>query len=133
MRGCSTLMGTARCLPRNSPAVVHYDPAYGYEIAHIVQDGLRRMYGEGQSGDSSNLIYYLTVYNEPIVQPVEPDNVDVEGILKGMYKLSAAQTEAGSTRRRAPSCSPPASVCRGRSRHSSCSPTTGASRPTCGP
>ena len=80
-------------LASTNPAVVHYDPAYGYEIAHIVQDGLRRMYGEGQSGDAANLIYYLTVYNEPIVQPKEPDNVDVEGILKGMYRLSSASTE----------------------------------------
>ncbi len=85
--------GHSPLLASSNPAVVHYDPAYGYEIAHIVQDGLRRMYGEGQSGDAANLIYYLTVYNEPIVQPVEPDNVDVEGILKGMYKLSTAQTE----------------------------------------
>ncbi|WP_353511418.1 pyruvate dehydrogenase (acetyl-transferring), homodimeric type, partial [Intrasporangium sp.] len=85
--------GHSPLLASSNPAVVHYDPAYGYEIAHIVQDGLRRMYGEGQSGDAANLIYYLTVYNEPIVQPAEPENVDVEGILKGMYKLSAAHTE----------------------------------------
>jgi pyruvate dehydrogenase E1 component len=85
--------GHSPLLASTNPAVVHYDPAYGYEIAHIVQDGLRRMYGEGQSGDAANLIYYLTVYNEPIVQPAEPENVDVEGILKGMYKLSSANTE----------------------------------------
>jgi pyruvate dehydrogenase E1 component len=85
--------GHSPLLASTNPAVVHYDPAFGYEIAHIVQDGLRRMYGEGQSGDAANLIYYLTVYNEPIVQPKEPDNVDVEGILKGMYKLASANTE----------------------------------------
>ena len=60
-----------------------YDPAYGYELAHIVRDGLRRMYGE----NPENIMYYLTVYNEPYVQPAEPENVDVEGILKGMYLL----------------------------------------------
>ncbi len=85
--------GHSPLLASSNPAVVHYDPAYAYEIAHIVQDGLRRMYGEGMTPEESNLIYYLTVYNEPIVQPAEPENVDVEGLLKGMYKLKAADTE----------------------------------------
>jgi pyruvate dehydrogenase E1 component len=85
--------GHSPLLASTNPAVVHYDPAYGYEIAHIVQDGLRRMYGEGQEGDAANLIYYLTVYNEPIVQPAEPENVDVEGILKGMHLVAPANTE----------------------------------------
>ncbi|ADU48570.1 pyruvate dehydrogenase (acetyl-transferring), homodimeric type [Intrasporangium calvum] len=85
--------GHSPLLASTNPAVVHYDPAYGYEIAHIVQDGLRRMYGEGQSGDAANLIYYLTVYNEPIVQPQEPENLDVDGLLKGMYRLAPARTE----------------------------------------
>jgi len=85
--------GHSPLLASTNPAVVHYDPAYSYEIAHIMQDGLRRMYGEGQEGDAANLIYYLTVYNEPLVQPAEPEHVDVEGILKGMYKLSPAKTE----------------------------------------
>jgi pyruvate dehydrogenase E1 component len=45
-------------------------------------------------GDNpENVIYYLTVYNEPLVQPAEPENVDVEGILRGMYLLSPAKTE----------------------------------------
>jgi len=60
-----------------------YDPVYAYEISHIVEDGLRRMYGD----DPENVIYYITVYNEPMVQPPEPDNVDAEGILKGLYLL----------------------------------------------
>ncbi|EWT04203.1 pyruvate dehydrogenase, partial [Intrasporangium chromatireducens Q5-1] len=85
--------GQSPLLASSNPAVVHYDPAYGYEIAHIVEDGLRRMYGEGQEGDAANLIYYLTVYNEPILQPAEPENVDVEGILKGMHKIAPANTE----------------------------------------
>lgn len=85
--------GHSPLLAATNPAVVHYDPAYGYEIAHIMQDGLRRMYGEGSTPDEANVIYYLTVYNEPIVQPAEPENVDVEGILKGMYKLAEANTQ----------------------------------------
>jgi len=54
-----------------------------------VHDGLRRMYGD----DPENVIYYLTVYNEPLVQPREPENVDVEGIVRGMYLLAPAKTK----------------------------------------
>jgi pyruvate dehydrogenase E1 component len=57
-----------------------------YEISHIVQDGIRRMYGASQDHPhGEDIIYYLTVYNEPIVQPKEPENLDVEGLLKGIY------------------------------------------------
>src|SRR5690349_5849141 len=56
--------------------VVHYDAAYGYEIRHIVKDGIERMYGEGHDRDR-DVIYYLTVYNEPMQQPAEPEDVDV--------------------------------------------------------
>jgi len=73
------------------PHVVHFDPAYGYEIRHIVKDGLERMYGDGSDGRDPNVIYYLTVYNEPMPQPAEPENVDVEGIRKGIYLLSPAE------------------------------------------
>lgn len=76
--------GHSQLLASTNPAVVAYDPAYAYEIGHIVKDGLRRMYGE----DSENIFYYLTVYNEPYVQPAEPDDVDVDGILRGMYLVS---------------------------------------------
>ena len=109
--------GHSPLLAATNPAVVSYDPAYGYEIAHIVQDGLRRMYGD----NPENVIYYLTVYNEPIVQPAEPEDVDVEGILRGMYLLARGPTEGlASDAAGGRSCSPPASACRGRSRRSSC-------------
>jgi pyruvate dehydrogenase E1 component len=75
--------GHSQLLASTNPAIVSYDPAYAYEIGHIVKDGLRRMYGE----NSENVMYYLTVYNEPYLQPAEPDNVDVDGILKGLYLL----------------------------------------------
>ncbi|MEP6649702.1 MAG: pyruvate dehydrogenase (acetyl-transferring), homodimeric type, partial [Lapillicoccus sp.] len=81
--------GHSPLLASTNPAVVSYDPAYGYEIAHIVQDGLRRMYGD----NPENVVYYLTVYNEPLVQPKEPENVDAEGILRGMYLLAPANTD----------------------------------------
>jgi pyruvate dehydrogenase E1 component len=81
--------GHSPLLAGTMPHVVHYDPAYGYEIRHIVKDGLQRMYGD--DGRDPDVIYYLTVYNEPIVQPAEPEDVDVEGILKGIYQLSPAE------------------------------------------
>lgn len=76
--------GHSILLASTNPAVVSYDPAYGYELGHIIKDGLRRMYGE----DSENIYYYLTIYNEPYVQPAEPENVDIDGILRGMYLLN---------------------------------------------
>jgi pyruvate dehydrogenase E1 component len=73
--------GHSPLLASTNPAVVAYDPAFAYELGHIVKDGLRRMYGE----NSENIYYYLTVYNEPYVQPAEPENLDTEGLLKGIY------------------------------------------------
>ncbi|WP_030910309.1 pyruvate dehydrogenase (acetyl-transferring), homodimeric type [Streptomyces sp. NRRL F-5126] len=75
--------GHSHLLASTNPACVAYDPAYSFEIAHIVRDGLRRMYGE----ESENVFYYLTVYNEPVKHPAEPEDVDVEGILKGVHRL----------------------------------------------
>ena len=81
--------GHSLLLAATNPAVVAYDPAYAYEIGHIVKDGLRRMYGE----NSENIFYYLTMYNEPYPQPAEPENVDVEGILRGMHLISESEGE----------------------------------------
>jgi pyruvate dehydrogenase E1 component len=83
--------GQSPILAAMNPAVVSYDPAYGYEIGHIVRSGIERMYG-GQHPDP-NVMYYLTVYNEPIVQPAEPENLDVDGVVKGIYKLKPAEGE----------------------------------------
>src|SRR5690606_10086380 len=84
--------GHSPILAATNTAVVSYDPAYGYEIRHIVKDGLQRMYGEGDTRDPT-VIYYLTVYNEPMLQPAEPENLDVEGVLKGIYKLRDGEGE----------------------------------------
>ncbi len=78
--------GHSHLLASTNPATVSYDPAYGYEIAHIVRSGLERMYG-GEHPDP-NVMYYLTVYNEPLVQPAEPAGVDVEGIVRGIHRIS---------------------------------------------
>jgi pyruvate dehydrogenase E1 component len=83
--------GHSLLLSSSNPAVVSYDPAYGYEIAHIVRSGLERMYG-GEHQDP-NVMYYLTVYNEPMVMPVEPEGVDVDGIVRGIHRISTSDKQ----------------------------------------
>jgi len=78
--------GHSPLLASTNTGVISYDPAYGYEIGHIMRAGLERMYG-GNHQDP-NVIYYITVYNEPYVQPAEPENLDVEGLLKGIHRVS---------------------------------------------
>jgi pyruvate dehydrogenase E1 component len=76
-------------LAATNPAVVHYDPAFSYEVAHIMRSGLERMYGASESHPrGENVIYYMTVYNEPVAQPAEPEGLDVTALLKGMYRVS---------------------------------------------
>lgn len=81
--------GHSPLLASTNPAIVHYDPAFAYEIAHIMQSGLERMYGS----DAEDVIFYLTVYNEPVSQPAEPAEVDVEGILRGIHHVATAEGE----------------------------------------
>jgi pyruvate dehydrogenase E1 component len=69
------------------PTCTTYDPAYAYELAVIVQDGIRRMYQEME-----DRFYYLTVYNENYVQPPMPSGEGVrEGILRGLYKFRPSE------------------------------------------
>jgi pyruvate dehydrogenase E1 component len=83
--------GHSLLLAATNPAVVAYDAAFAFELAHIMENGLHRMYGDAQE----NVFYYLTVYNEPIHQPAEPSDVDVEGLLKGIYRYSPAPQVGG--------------------------------------
>jgi pyruvate dehydrogenase E1 component len=69
-----------------------YDPAYAYETAVIVFDGLKRMYQDGETA-----IYYITVENESYQMPEMPEGVE-EGIIRGMYKLSSRETDKGAQR-----------------------------------
>ncbi len=78
--------GHSPILAATNPACVSYDPAYGFEVAQIVRDGLRRMYGESPE----DVFYYLTVYNEPYQHPAQPEGLDVDGLLKGLYRYAAA-------------------------------------------
>jgi pyruvate dehydrogenase E1 component len=76
--------GHSLVLSSTVPTCHSYDPAYVYEIAVIVQDGIRRMYQEGE-----DRFYYITLYNEDYAMPEMPQGAE-EGILRGIYKFRAA-------------------------------------------
>ena len=80
--------GHSPLLASTVPNVVSYDPAFSYEIAVIVRDGIYRMYDLRDP-----VFYYLTVYNETYPQPAMPSDVE-EGILEGLYKFRAAENAA---------------------------------------
>jgi pyruvate dehydrogenase E1 component len=84
--------GNSHVLALPVPNLVAYDPAYAYEIAVIIQDGIRRMYKDGE-----NIFYYITVMNEPYAMQAMPKGVE-EGILKGMYKVHAATNKKAKLR-----------------------------------
>jgi pyruvate dehydrogenase E1 component len=67
------------------PNCVTYDPAYSYEVAIIVQDGIRRMYQELE-----DRFYYITLYNENYPMPAMPAGLNPEEVLKGIYRLQPA-------------------------------------------
>jgi pyruvate dehydrogenase E1 component len=78
--------GHSHLLAATVPNLLAYDPAYAYELAIIIQDGMRRMLQEQQS-----IFYYVTMYNETYLQPPMPAGV-AEGILKGLYLLRTIQS-----------------------------------------
>ncbi|MGK4904133.1 pyruvate dehydrogenase (acetyl-transferring), homodimeric type [Streptomyces albus] len=83
--------GHSQLLASANPACLPYDPAFAYEIAVIVRDGLRRMYGP-EADEHEDVFYYLTVYNETKVQPPMPERDGIEeGILKGLYRYREAE------------------------------------------
>ncbi|QDU61794.1 Pyruvate dehydrogenase E1 component [Planctomycetes bacterium Pan216] len=74
------------------PNLVCYDPAYAFEVAVIIQDGLRRMYQEQEA-----VFYYITVYNENYEMPAMPEGA-AEGILKGIHKLTSRDVSGSPAR-----------------------------------
>ena len=81
--------GHSHVLAATVPVVRAYDPAFAYEVATIVKDGLQRMYGDGE-----DVFYYLTLYNEPYVQPKMPTGA-AEGIVKGIYRYRRSRARNG--------------------------------------
>ena len=84
--------GHSHLLSATIPNCVSYDPTYGYEVAVIVQEGLRRMLAE-----QDDVFYYLTLMNENYRHPAMPEGAP-EGILRGMYRLVEAEPSEGSPR-----------------------------------
>ncbi len=78
--------GHSHLLASTVPTCVAYDPAFGYEVAVIIQDGLRRMYGENEE-----VFYYITTTNENHTHPPMPEGAE-EGIRRGLYLLRESET-----------------------------------------
>jgi pyruvate dehydrogenase E1 component len=88
--------GHSPLLASTNPACVYYDPAWAFELAYIVKDALRRMYGSSEEHpQGEDIFYYLTVYNEPYRQPAEPADLDVDGLIKGLYRYAEAPEVQG--------------------------------------
>jgi len=79
--------GHSLVLASTVPTCAAYDPAYAYEIAIIVRDGVRRMYQLGE-----DRFYYITLYNENYPMPPMPEGLDPEAVLKGIYRLKPAES-----------------------------------------
>ena len=84
--------GNSHVLALSVPNLRAYDPAFAYEMAVILQDGIRRMYTDGES-----ILYYITVMNEPYAMPAMLGDVK-EGILKGMYRYRASENKKSKLR-----------------------------------
>jgi len=81
--------GHSHILASTVPVIRAYDPAYAYELAAIVRDGIERMYGQGQ-----DVFYYVTLYNENYPQPARLDGID-DAIIRGLYRLKDAPDVSG--------------------------------------
>ena len=79
--------GHSHVLASTIPNILAYDPAFAYELAIIVREGIDRMYG--QRGD--DVFYYVTLYNENWAMPPKPEGAD-EGVLRGLYRFSVAES-----------------------------------------
>src|SRR6195256_1625969 len=84
--------GNSHVLALPVPNLLAYDPAFAYEIAVIIQDGIRRMYKDGE-----NIFYYITLMNEPYAMPPMPGDVK-DGIPRGMYKFRASENKKSKLR-----------------------------------
>jgi len=88
--------GHSHLMSSTVPNCISYDPTFAYEVAVIIQDGLRRMYKEQE-----DVFYYLTVMNENYQHPAMPEGAE-EGIIKGMYQLSESKLGAGKGNKKTP-------------------------------
>ena len=84
--------GQSHLLSLAVPNLISYDPTFAFEIAVIIEDGIRRMYKEGES-----VFYYITLMNEQYDMLAMPEGAK-DGILKGLYRLQAAEPKKGQPR-----------------------------------
>jgi pyruvate dehydrogenase E1 component len=84
--------GNSHVLALPVPTLQAYDPAFAYELAVIIEDGIERMYKKGE-----NIFYYITVMNEPYAMPAMPAG-SREGILKGLYRIRASESKKAKLR-----------------------------------
>jgi pyruvate dehydrogenase E1 component len=93
--------GHSHVLASSVPTCQAYDPAFAFEMAAIIRDGLHRMYGgaDREGADEAELgeaiFYYLTLYNENYEMPAKPDHVDAADICNGMYRFEDAPAGDG--------------------------------------
>ena len=78
--------GHSMLLASAVPSCEAYDPAFAYELATILRDGLHRMYPDGRAADGEDVYYYVAIYNENYEQPPRPDHVEDRDITNGLYK-----------------------------------------------
>ena len=88
--------GHSHLLSSTIPNCISYDPTFAYEVAVIIQDGLRRMYAEQE-----DVFYYITIMNENYRHPEMPKGAE-NGIVKGMYRLSESQLSSGKGGKKVP-------------------------------
>ena len=79
--------GHSHVLASTVPSVRAYDPAFAYELAIIIREGMRRMYGDAPE----DVVYYITLYNENWAMPPKPEGVE-DGVLRGLYRYRAADS-----------------------------------------
>ena len=85
-------------LAQTNPGVEAYDPAFAYEISVLIEEGLRRMWTDDEVEGGEDVLYYLTVYNEPNVQPAMPEHVSDQDVIDGLYLFREAQDTDGELR-----------------------------------
>jgi pyruvate dehydrogenase E1 component len=85
--------GHSQLVASTVPNLLSYDPAFAYELAVIIRDGIRRMYTEQQ-----NVFYYITIHNQNYAMPPMPDGVE-DGVVRGMYRYSASTLKPARGRR----------------------------------
>ena len=86
--------GQSQLLASTVPTCRSYDPAFAYETALIIRDGLHRMYPDGDAVRGEDVMYYLTLYNENYPMPAMPEGVE-PGVLAGLYRYAAPPAVGG--------------------------------------